>query len=652
MLCSTDQTKRLLKPIGLGDNDHISLSLDNKGKVFQARLYTPGENGNKPTFPSYRSHKAIARIPERKALTSKDGVSRYHLGITDYTVELVQANFKDRIFFRDEETRVVFMNILLRSYNYDQIAKRTAKYFESKTVPGNNLKIADGFEMTCYQQVAAINSALSDGYGLFFKQGCGKTLVAISLISSFAKYVKEKTGYMHRSLIICPNNVRLNWKKEIERFCDCSVKATIIEGSLEGRIRALIRAFHDNGHDATVCIIGYDTIPVFWTQLQCIDWNIGVLDESQYIKSHLTTRWQYIEKLRDKCEKRLALTGTPIANTLLDLYTQFEWIGKGCSGFTSFSAFKDFHAVFDDDFRNNGSHSDGIQKLVGFQNVPFLQERLARHSFIITLEQALPDLPERTFDIIESTMTKEQEDVYKQLASQLIVEIEGSDFTNTLTTNHILTKLLRLSEITAGYAKWDGRVCEETGRVLSTITKFFDPIPKLETLVEILKEKGPDEKTLVWSSFIAPIKKISERLTIEGIDHVTFYGATSSKKRQEAEERFNGDPKCKVWVGNPAAGGVGLNLVGYDWWNGDDAKLNTNTTQAIYYCTNWSSLDRDQSSFRPHRKGTRVPVRTTDIVVPNSIDEHIRLVVVEKQIAAMELSDLRSVLKSVLNMDI
>ncbi len=658
MLCTTDATRKLFTDLGLHESDWVSLELTKSKKEFTARIYAKTTLDGEATYPSYKALRAITRIPERKSLSNdKSGIPRFHLGISDYTVEILNSCFKNNIYHKDSETRIVFQSQLLQSRNADLIAKRTAEYFKYKTVPPNNLKIADGFEMTCYQQVAAINSCYSSGYGLFFKQGCGKTLVPISLISSFAKHVKESTGAMHRSLVVCPNNVRMNWRKELERFSNCSVKTVVLEGTYLDRLRAMIYAFQDEGHDALVCIIGYDTIPVFQDAIKHIDWNLGVLDESHYIKSSNTTRWEFIEPLRDKCEKRLVLTGTPYANSLLDLYTQLEWIGKGCSGFTSFAAFKRFHGVFDTDYSRGNGKQDGIEKLVGFQNVPFLQERLARHSFIITKEQAMPDLPEKTFDVIESTMTKEQSQVYKDLATKLVAEV-GSDFNNStnksLTTNHILTKLLRLAQITSGYASWDGDISPTTGEVINRNVEFFDPIPKIETLIDILKEKEDVEKTLIWSCFTPPIEKISKRLDEEGIGHVVFHGPTSSKQRTENENRFNTDPTCKVFLGNPKAGGTGLNLVGYPWWGTQEEMdaCKTNTTQSIYYCMNWSSIEREQSSDRPHRKGTRVPVRTTDLCVPGTIDEEIRLRVVEKQMEALELADLRAVLKSVLDMEL
>ena len=136
---------------------------------------------------------------------------------------------------------------------------------------------------------------------------------------------------------------------------------------------------------------------------------------------------------------------------------------------------------------------------------------------------------------------------------------------------------------------------------------------------------------------------------------MTFFGKTKDAERVENEYRFNCDPNCKVFIGNPAAGGTGLNLIGYppeghaiyketgktleDW--------ETNANHVIYYSQNWSPTARSQSEKRAHRRGTREPVRVTDLVVPNTIDQEIRDVVLNKQVNALELSDLRKILQKI-----
>jgi len=111
------------------------------------------------------------------------------------------------------------------------------------------------------------------------------------------------------------------------------------------------------------------------------------------------------------------------------------------------------------------------------------------------------------------------------------------------------------------------------------------------------------------------------------------------------------DPDCSVFIGNPAAGGVGLNLLGYDYRqqsNREDARL-TNCNHEVYYSQNWSLTARAQSEDRAHRTGTRKSVRITDLCIPGSIDEEIRVAVMGKIKTANKIQDVRHILEKILN---
>jgi SNF2 family DNA or RNA helicase len=339
----------------------------------------------------------------------------------------------------------------------------------------------------------------------------------------------------------------------------------------------------------------------------------------------------------------MCLTGTPISNTPLDLYALFEFLSEGGSGFQSWKAFKDFYGVFD-------QTGDGYAKLVGIQNLPFMKERLTRTAFIVTKKEALPWLPDKVFDVMEAEMSTAQQDAYDSLARELAYSVEDQldrSGNKAITIQNVLTQLLRLAQITCGFIKWDAVIDEATGEVLREARlEYFPECPKLETLVECLREKGPDEKTIVWSCFVPTIRQVSERLTAEGIRHVTYWGETTEEAREEAERQFNCEPECRVFLGNQGAGGTGLNLLGYPPHEGDG--VTTDCNHHIYYAVDWSFIKRDQSGSRNHRRGTRVQVRETDLVVPESIDEDIRVRVGEKKLLAMEVSDVREILGTIL----
>lgn len=248
-------------------------------------------------------------------------------------------------------------------------------------------------------------------------------------------------------------------------------------------------------------------------------------------------------------------------------------------------------------------------------------------------------------------MTPRQQEVYEQVASQLATEIENElehGDLKQLTVTNILTRLLRLAQITAGFVAYD-EVTNDMGDVLSPKgVEMFPDSPKMVTLLEMLKEKGPNDKTLVWSCFVPSIRAISAMLTANGIDHECYYGAMTDEQRKNAEYRFNFDPKCKVLVGNPAAGGVGLNLLGYPPGTNGETGITTRCNHEIYVAQNWSAVQRAQSEDRAHRRGTLEPVRITDLCVPASIDQEIRARVLVKRIIADEIGDIREILKNIL----
>jgi len=446
---------------------------------------------------------------------------------------------------------------------------------------------------------------------------------------------------LYRCIIVTPNNVRMNWVHEFERFKTCQGRAVVVRGNDLQRVKLLVDAFKRRPGDEFVAIImSYDTLVASWAQVKILHWDLAVLDESHYIKTPTAKRTKTAMQLRDRATARMCLTGTPITNHPLDLFSQFEFLGEGWSGFRSWKAFRSFYGVYQ-------TTSAGYEKLVDCQNMPFMQARLARQSFAVKKVDALPDLPEKVYDVVEVEMTPPQAECYKTMATELVVELEeyidGAENAQ-LAANHVLTKLLRLAQITSGHAVIPGEYDDEGEEVTPRRVIQFDNNPKIAALLELLQSHPENEKALVWGCWVEDIKAISRALTDAGIKHVTFYGATSDSERERAEWTYNNDPTCRVFIGNPAAGGTGLNLLGYPPGNGE--AHTTNTAHEIYFSQNWSPTARSQSEDRGHRRGTRVHVRITDLCVPGTIDEDIRTRVLEKRMNADRITDVRAILKS------
>lgn len=576
-----------------------------------------------------RNYDFLRQLPEKKI---EQGYATYIVPATDTNVELLDAH-SDEIEFEDELSETIFQKTLLTISMTEKIREQTAIFKDTGVLPHAATLLDD--RLSPYQKIAAYNASLMDGYGLFMEQGTGKTFTSIVRAAKLIPGAKI--------IVVCPNNVRMNWQKELEKFCDFELNINIMRGWQGDRINALVETFKKSSTAMlNVAIIGYGSIQGSWPALRMVRWDLAIADESHMFKDSLTKRWKYMKKLRDTADRRLVLTGSPIANTINDLWSQFEFMGEGYSGFSSYNAFKRFFGIYNRD--QDGTY----ERFLDLQNVPVIKDRLSRYSFQITKAEALPDLPEKVYDIDEVEMSEEQERAYNSLARELsiVLENEMNDAENeALVVNNILTQLLKLAQITSGFVTFpavigpDGSVEQEARRI------EFSPNPKIERLIEILQSKSRTEKTIVWACFQHDIQKIKTACDVHGIDAVTYYGATKYDERLEAERRFNCDVNCKVLIGNPAAGGTGLNLLGYP--PGEPDLVDTNADHVIYYSQDWSSLKRAQSEDRAHRRGTRTNIRVTDLCIPGTIDEQIRERVVEKRLAAFEITDLRALLKEI-----
>ena len=485
--------------------------------------------------------------------------------------------------------------------------------------------------LTLYQKIAASNAISLPSYAYFMKPGCGKTAPAIVTTDFVAAYVSNAFNRPARILVLTPKNIRSNWQSEYSHFSHVPVSTSILSGNGENaRTFALIESLLERPSiKANVVIANYEAAVNTSLTLK-IEWDLVIIDESHSIANNNTARSKYMLQLRNNAAKRLILTGTPIRNNPFDLYTQFEFMGKGNSGFGSFSKFKDFYGVF-------VQSRSGFKTLESLRNIPLLQERLAKLSFLLELEEAIPALPESTEDILECTLSPEQLKVYKDVALKLQAHLSNADqkINDVMVIKSHLVKLLRLAEITSGYAATD-----ESG------IYRFDPNPKLELLVSEVRtflEDNPHAKVQIWCHFQENIRQISYRFnSVESIPAVSFYGETKDSDRKEAERRFNCDPETRIFVGSPTAGGVGLNLLGFDPYNPSQYK--TNCEWAIFYSQNWSSTSRLQAMARAKRKGTRIHMRYTDIIVPGSIDVMIRDRVRAKIQMALTIQDVKKIL--------
>lgn len=561
---------------------------------------------------------------------------------------ILAAVGRDRLIFVDELTRTLFFMSVMRFSRMQQMVKVQAEYKLNKVVPEDAPVGGSVHPPMPHQRVAAYCASKLTSYGLLMEQSTGKTYTTIMAIEA------TKTEGCGLHLVVAPKNVSLNWKNELQAFSTKRTIALQFKGLQLDRTRILLEALRlrkSGDFDNVYVIVSYQLALNCIKQLEAVRWDSCNLDESHNAKSPTAKRKAAMWRLRDASDRRRILTGTPIGNSFLDLFTQLEFLGEGLSGFTSFGAFKNFYGQW-------APRGEGLSVLVGMQNVPLLQERIAMCAFLITKSQAMPDLPAKTCSIIGIEMTDQQRLVYDRVADEIMVEIEAdinSGKNANITANNALVRLLRLAQITSGFAVYDKELDMDSDELLPAQIERFDPNPKLEELVEYLKQLPKASKAIVWCCFIQDIRQIRARLALESIDCVTFYGSTKDADRNIAVERFNKDQTCRIFVGNPAAGGVGLNLQGT---HKESKSWPQKCDTVISYSQGWSAITKAQGEERPRGfltesasptgKRETWSIHCVDFVAENSIDEVIRQRVVDKRKHALQIQDIREILSQIL----
>lgn len=618
------------------------------------------EKGLHYLYPSYNASTVwFRRVPERK----QAGYGKWKLAGTDYTALIIHHAWPHHnLIFKSEAAQLLYTYLLKRFYIQSNAATIAAKFKltgEVPEMPEDYIEHAT-LPLTDYQRVALKISLGSSAYALFMEQGTGKTAIVIARICLEAarkRAMNDGTGGMYRALIICPQQVRLNWKREFARFATSPGKTCILRGGKLRMVRTLVDGIRDEKDCAwSACMISIDSVATMLDVFKRIKWDIGGLDESHKIKNPDTNRFKALMELDSiRAPRKMVLTGTPITNTVFDLWAQFEWLGNGLSGFSTLPNYRAFHGKWKDAVQGG----NGIRKLDGFKNLPLVQERLARLSFLIRKSETGLQLPEKVYDIYEVAMTTSQADVYKRIATKLVAEIDemlaiAEATGQNITVDCILTKMIRLAQICSGFIKTDDEEDLENDRMTpGKIYQIGKKNPKIDALVDIIQEdweQDENSKCIIWATFIEDLRAISERLTAEWIPHVGYHRAIQSQYRVKdaaaAEDKVNLDKTCRVVVANPSSAGVGLNFLGYDKENPDISPMYINHN--IYFSCNWSAVDRIQSEDRSHRRGTRTNVRYTDLVIPYTIDAEIRDRVTSKRDMAMSIQDVRDILNNVL----
>ncbi|MFM2302704.1 MAG: hypothetical protein RLZZ135_107 [Cyanobacteriota bacterium] len=422
-----------------------------------------------------------------------------------------------------------------------------------------------------YLERLGLNGCLADDMGL------GKTIQVIAAL------IQEKAEINPQipTLLIAPTSVLGNWQKEIEKFAP-HLRVIVHHGS--SRIQDLA-TFKTMISDCDVVITSYTLIRKDTKLLQPIIWQRIAIDEAQNIKNPAAAQTKAILKLQ--AERRLALTGTPVENRLLDLWSIFNFLNPGYLGKES-QFRKSFEIPIQKD--SNQVQSIVLKKLIQ----PFILRRLK------TDKQIIKDLPDKVEHKQYCNLTKEQASLYEAVVKDVIKQLEDAE--GIQRKGLILSTLMKLKQI-----------CNHPRQFLQDSSEFTaERSHKLQRLGEMMEEITAEGESLLIFTQFTEIGDALQQYLKHHLHYPTYYlhGGTSRPKREQMIAEFqHPDTEPSAFVLSLKAGGVGITL--------------TKANHVFHFDRWWNPAVEDQATDRAFRIGQQKNVFVHKFVTLGTLEERI-----------------------------
>ena len=330
-------------------------------------------------------------------------------------------------------------------------------------------------------------------------------------------------GKIDRVLIVAPTSVVAVWPKEFQEFADFKYTCRTLLGDKTHRLRELNDLQKFPFKAMKVAVINYEST---WREgifeaLQEYDADLIICDESQRIKTHDAEQSKALHKLGDQARYKLILSGTPVQNNAIDIYSQYRFLDSTIFG-ENFYKFRNRYAVMGGFNR---------KQIVGYKDLDGLIKKEHSIAFRITKNEAI-DLPEQTFETRRVHFSKKEQDLYNCIKRDSYAELDSG---GQITATTVLTKLLRLQQLTGGFlVKDDASKPEQVSRA------------KLDTLSDIIEDYviGSGKKLVIFARFIAEVKAIIDlvaKLLPRGMKQVAIYGEIKKEDRGDIVKQFQED---------------------------------------------------------------------------------------------------------------
>lgn len=477
-------------------------------------------------------------------------------------------------------------NIIKTDNLFDNFIDKFYKFKDiNLTLPKDELKILRDYQVT---GVKWLYTLAKTGFGgiLADEMGLGKTIQVIY-------YIKQmlKDNENNKFLIVVPTSLAYNWDHEFDSF-GSNIKRKICVGNKDKRTKIL-----RNLNDTNVIITTYGLLREDEELYNNLNFNTMVIDEAQNIKNNMAGITKVVKKIN--AENKFALTGTPLENSILELWSIFDFIMPGY--LASLTKFQSKYKIkdFDED-------SEILIKGLSKQINPFILRRKK--------QDVVKELPDKLINDIYIELKDEQKKLYvaelERVKEEMekIIETEGMNKARFL----ILQLLTKLRQI-----------CIDPSIVYDNYKDGSNKLEQLESIVnEYIKN---NHKILIFSSFKTALNIVKEKLNKAKIKTYMIDGSVPAKDRIEMVDNFNNNDDVKVFLIMLKSGGTGLNLATAD--------------VVIHLDLWWNPQAENQATDRAHRIGQKNTVEVIHLITKGTIEEKILELQNKKRILSDKLID-------------
>ncbi|MCH4284968.1 MULTISPECIES: SNF2 helicase associated domain-containing protein [Bacillota] len=525
---------------------------------------------------SYRMHKKYYRMKNGSFVNLEDSalselssiLDGMHVEEKEISSGVIKVD-KYRSLYLDSSMKEVNMIKVDRDTSFKDILRGI------RNVQDADYKVPDSLKsiLRNYQKVGFrwLKTMSDYGFGgiLADDMGIGKTIQIITLLEDEKAHHPES-----QSLVVCPSSLILNWQSEIEKFSE-TLTSLIITGSSEDRKTKIA-----NSRDYDVLITSYDYLKRDVEAYEDILFQYQILDEAQYIKNHNTKNATSVKAIQSV--HRFALTGTPIENSLAELWSIFDYLMPGyLYTYPYFKKYYEYPIVKE----NDPVTLKELKRLVE----PFILRRVKK--------DVLKELPPKSEHTMLVEMDEEASKLYLANVAMMKEDLKENMKEHGLPQSRImvLSMLTRLRQLCC-----DPRLLYENYEGVGA---------KIRACMEYIETcRASGKKILLFSQFTSLLSLLEKELIDADIPYYLLKGSTPKIKRQQMVNAFNHDDTC-IFLISLKAGGTGLNL--------------TSAEVVIHFDPWWNVSAQNQATDRAYRIGQHNNVQVIKLIAKDTIEEKI-----------------------------